>query len=355
MIDVMKRLAELDSTNNNVIKESAGIKECGPMGMMDSMGGMEKPSTPASMNITAGSGDELAHMLATIMQMSGGKKDSPGQMGAEPGVEIMTAEPEIKVEPMSGGDAMRSMIDKLNPMDDEGGDDVSKAHGDFDNDGDHDMDDHEKEKDDEEETDESYDNSPNPETEGYGAFAAHGDMDKNPAGGGDVPKDHDSRPRVRTQPVATFESLMDDYKKFVAETQLDEISDQLANRSFNKRQANYDAAKQKYGDSEYGSANDARLKYLGNQDKQTNRIRKNDATGPNATGQMGSIKTRAQAAPDPYRNSSGSMEEGEGKTMSRAAKGIMKYGKDGMQALRDAEAEGKDLDKVRDKYNKYKK
>ena len=39
--------------------------------------------------------------------------------------------------------------------------------------------------------------------------------------------------------------------------------------------------------------------------------------------------------------------------MSRAAKGIMKYGKDGMQALRDAEAEGKPLDPVRKKYNKY--
>jgi len=43
------------------------------------------------------------------------------------------------------------------------------------------------------------------------------------------------------------------------------------------------------------------------------------------------------------------------KTMSRAAKGIMKYGKKGMQALRDAEAEGKDLEPVRAKYNKYKK
>jgi hypothetical protein len=39
--------------------------------------------------------------------------------------------------------------------------------------------------------------------------------------------------------------------------------------------------------------------------------------------------------------------------MSRAAKGIMKYGKDGMQALRDAEAEGKALGPVRKKYNKY--
>jgi hypothetical protein len=40
-------------------------------------------------------------------------------------------------------------------------------------------------------------------------------------------------------------------------------------------------------------------------------------------------------------------------TMSRAAKGHEKYGKEGMQALAKAGKEGKDLDKVRDKYNKY--
>jgi hypothetical protein len=45
--------------------------------------------------------------------------------------------------------------------------------------------------------------------------------------------------------------------------------------------------------------------------------------------------------------------EGEQKTMSRAAKGHEKYGKEGMQALAKAGREGKDLDKVRDKYNKY--
>ena len=39
--------------------------------------------------------------------------------------------------------------------------------------------------------------------------------------------------------------------------------------------------------------------------------------------------------------------------MSRAAKGVMKYGKDGMKALAKAGKEGKDLDKVRDKYDKY--
>lgn len=47
------------------------------------------------------------------------------------------------------------------------------------------------------------------------------------------------------------------------------------------------------------------------------------------------------------------VKEGEEKTMSRAAKGVMKYGKDGMKALAKAGKEGKDLDKVRDKYDKY--
>ena len=43
----------------------------------------------------------------------------------------------------------------------------------------------------------------------------------------------------------------------------------------------------------------------------------------------------------------------ETQTMSRAAKGHEKYGKDGMKALAKAGRDGKNLDKVRDKYNKY--
>ena len=47
-----------------------------------------------------------------------------------------------------------------------------------------------------------------------------------------------------------------------------------------------------------------------------------------------------------------SMMEGE-RTMSRAAKGVMKYGKDGMKALAKAGKEGKSLEPVKTKYNKY--
>jgi hypothetical protein len=49
----------------------------------------------------------------------------------------------------------------------------------------------------------------------------------------------------------------------------------------------------------------------------------------------------------------GSMYEAAKQTMSRAAKGHEKYGKEGMAALAKAGKEGKDLDKVRDKYDKY--
>jgi hypothetical protein len=152
MIDVLKRLAELDADNPNIIKESQQVEECGMMpGMVPEMGmdiAPEKPSMPASINMTAGSGDELSNMLATIMQLAGQK--SADAVSAGPALDN-TPPAAGMLEPTSGdspADTMRSVIDKLNPMDDEGGDDVSKSHGDLDNDGDHDMDDHDMEKDD---------------------------------------------------------------------------------------------------------------------------------------------------------------------------------------------------------------
>ena len=159
MIDVIKRLAELDAKNPNIVKESTQVDECGMMpGMVPEMGmdlAPEKPSMPASINMTAGSGDELSNMLATIMQLAGQNKP----VSAAPALDNTPPAPGT-LEP-AGGDmdptsSMRSVLDKLNPMD--GGDDMSAAQGDIDNDGDHDMDDHDAEKD-KEEVDE-YDNTP---------------------------------------------------------------------------------------------------------------------------------------------------------------------------------------------------
>ena len=205
MIDVMKRLAELDSKNPTIVKENQQVEECGMM-PMPGMGGMDRPSTPASINMTAGSGEELSNMLATIMHLAGAKQYGGEEpMSTEP-VVALTAEPE-----MGGQDDtmdMRSIIDKLNPMDgnDQGGDDVNSAHGDIDNDGDHDMADHE------EETDEGqYDNSPadprKPPPFGANQFAHQ----ENQPGQGDRMDGN--------MPKATMEQqLMAAYKDFVSES-----------------------------------------------------------------------------------------------------------------------------------------
>jgi len=192
MIDVLKRLAELDANNPNIIKESQSVEECGPMGMM---GAPEAPQTPATINITAGSGEELSGMLAAIMKLAGVEKVGDEHMGVEHEPAIMTAEPSVGVMP-SAGDDMRSVLDKLNPEDSE-------------------------EETDEGIADRMFDNSPDEEVEGPNAFTDHGDLDKNPAMGGDTAKNHDTRSRVRNQPTATMEeitaNLFDEYKQFIAE------------------------------------------------------------------------------------------------------------------------------------------
>lgn len=110
----MKRLAELDANNSNVVNENAQVAECGPEGMMSS-----QPNTPATLNITAGSGEELGDMLNAIMQLAGVHKVTPDQLGTEHEPSKLTAAPVMGVGPGhdDNGD-MRSMmdvVDKLNP------------------------------------------------------------------------------------------------------------------------------------------------------------------------------------------------------------------------------------------------
>lgn len=130
MIDVMKRLAELDSSNPNVIKESQQVDECGMMPEeMGIMGGMGAPHTPASINMTAGSGPELSGMLRDIMQLAGMSQHSEPEMG-EPAPQTL--------EPAGDQDAtstMRSVIDKLHPEtgDDEGGEEGPEEVDEYDN------------------------------------------------------------------------------------------------------------------------------------------------------------------------------------------------------------------------------
>ena len=166
MIDVLKRLAELDSANPNVAKPTMAseqslatvsnieseqinesVNECGPMGM-SSMGGMDKPSTPAtfSINASAESGAEVSSMLRDIMNLAGVKPVA--NLPAFGGSKEIEIEPAHALDAMndtpSAGDEMGDLIGMIDKMD--AGDDIGVAQGDIDGDGDHDMKDHEAEK-----------------------------------------------------------------------------------------------------------------------------------------------------------------------------------------------------------------
>jgi hypothetical protein len=215
MIDVMKRLAELDSANPNIIKESM-VDECGIMpGMeMESPSMMPgRPSTPATINMTAGSGEELGNLLKDIMSLAG----MNSQHAEEPAV---VAEPQT-LEPVIGdetpADTMRGVIDRLNPM---AGDDDGMAGLDRDHDGDHDMDDHDMEKDqeDEEETDEGqYDNSPADPNKKNEFDANEFARRENQPGQGD--RMDGTSPKAYADMNEAVSDLFAQYKKFIGESE----------------------------------------------------------------------------------------------------------------------------------------
>jgi hypothetical protein len=214
MIDVMKRLAELDSKNPNVVKESTAIEECGMM-PMPGMGGQH---TPASINMTADSGSELTGMLRDIMQLAGMQKVGAEHLGIEPEPMKLTPEPIAAVgpaiaEPMSSAaDDMRSVIDKLH-SDDEEGDDLGAFQGD----------DEEGDADDEEETDEGqYDNSPADPNNVPAADADEYAHHENQPGSGNT---SNGEKRQSNLPTATFESLMKEYKSFIGESSEEEMDE----------------------------------------------------------------------------------------------------------------------------------
>lgn len=128
MIEVMKRLAELDNANGGIkestqlvkdpaialISEGQQLDECGPMGMPGMEGGMPS-SHPASfsINATASSGDEVANMLTQIMTLAGVKPHGEPD-GDEMGKEPLNAEP-----PMSAGDDMKAAINAIDQAEQE--------------------------------------------------------------------------------------------------------------------------------------------------------------------------------------------------------------------------------------------
>ena len=218
MIDVMKRLAELDSKNPTIVKESQQVEECGMMPEMG-MDAMARPSTPASINMSAGSGEELSDMLATIMQLAGVKQHGEEEpMSTEPSVAI-SAEPE-----MDSNSDMRSVMDLLNPQDGGGEEEPENISGlDRDHDGDHDIGDHELEKDDaeddEEEADEGqaqYDNSPaNPIKPPMFNANKYAHQENQPGQGDRM---DGTSPKAYADMNEATRSLYADYKNFVSES-----------------------------------------------------------------------------------------------------------------------------------------
>jgi hypothetical protein len=190
MIDVLKRLQELDANNSNVIKEST-VEECGPMGMMSPT----QPKTPATINITADSGEELGSMLSAIMKLAGVNKVEPDHLGKEHDPSIMTATPTLGI-PATDGEVMRGVLDKMNPEVGDG----------------------------EEETDEAdshsaqFDNTPN-DPRDTPAFDANEYSSNSNDGSGD---DEQGKPRTMSQPAALEARLMDEYKKFISEDRDDD-------------------------------------------------------------------------------------------------------------------------------------
>ncbi len=227
MIDVMKRLAELDAKNPQVVKENASVQECGPMGIMSGVSpmGMDKPAVPAnfSINASAATGMEVADMMSQILTLAGMKAVGADDLGHEPhGSAMVTTDPIVSVgpmsaEPMSGADDMRSVLDKLNPEmdDDEGSDDSEKELGPFQ--GGDDEGDDEREK-----ADETVDSMPNDPTDAPPADANQYAHQENQPGSGN---DSQGEKRQSNLPTATFESLMKEYKNFIGETEDEDVEE----------------------------------------------------------------------------------------------------------------------------------
>ena len=138
MIDVLKRLAELDADNPNVAQPtmqaeqslgtitniSESVNECG--GMM----GMSHTPASFSINASAESGDEVANMLQQIMGLAGVQRSGD--------IEVPAADKEIElsephgVELDGGNDDMAdmiSMIDRMNGPEEKGSDNQPEDEG----------------------------------------------------------------------------------------------------------------------------------------------------------------------------------------------------------------------------------
>jgi hypothetical protein len=142
MINVMKRLAELDIDNTNVeystmvpadplatvtnmeiVKEGdsklpqmadrdlADLRKLSGMKTLEECGMMGGSNTPASLNVTAGSGNELSSILKDLMGLAG---LPGGSMGHDHGDEMPVMGNPGSSPDMDDKQVMRAMLDSMN-------------------------------------------------------------------------------------------------------------------------------------------------------------------------------------------------------------------------------------------------
>ena len=157
------------------------------------MGGINQPRIPASINMTADSGEELTGMLRDIMQLAGLKQVGPADLGNEHEPAVVSTPPTISVATVDDEPSMmRSMIDKLNGPEADASDDEEVKEA---------------------------DNTPD---ESYvapqdGPLGVSGPASRDQSGSEKAGKNRHNMNAPVADPGVTFESLMADYRKFVAE------------------------------------------------------------------------------------------------------------------------------------------
>ena len=352
MIDVMKRLADLDKGNPNVVNPMVAetahvdemltegkkdinlpklpepnlgdlralsgfktkltestIAECGMMPM-----GAPMPSLPASLNMSAGNAGEIVAMMRGIMDLA--KGDVPSQ----------------SMMPTMGA-----------PM--------PKMMGDLDRDGDHDMADHGMEHD--MERDDVLTGGPAVSGPTFG----DDDGAVDDSGSDELA---DMMKKIRTgEPVKITTDMP---VKVTSDEPIKGTTDKLNKIGGDGPSASDEEEK----DESYDNAPKPETKGYGDGNDFANIINKvrsaDMTTTPANSGSNPMPDNKKEETVDPLAAFESKLmneykkfveEDSEQRTMSRAAKGHEKYGKAGMQALAKAGREGKDLDKVRDKYNKY--
>lgn len=219
MIDVLKRLAELDAQNPNIVKE-AKVEECGITS------GMSQPHTPATINITADSGEELTGMLKDIMSLSGMKQVSPADLGHEHEPSVMTGEPGVSIaNPDVQQLDMKGMIAKMDAL--------NTPSNDSDLDSDNDETELKK-------ADETVNSLSSPEM----VPVPPGTQD--PAGTPGAADGRNLKNHPVASPEATYESLMSEYRKFISEDEqsVDEGSKHASRPGTEKRPGSADQAQQ---------------------------------------------------------------------------------------------------------------